>query len=397
MQSAIDTAIVGAGPYGLSISAHLGQLGEKYRTFGTPMRSWIREMPNGMHLKSDGFASNIYDPCCEFTLKHFCGINELPYDDFGHPISLNTFVEYGLAFQKRFVPAVENKSVVELRRSGEYFQLTLDDGDSFAVRRVVLAVGLTYFRHIPPTLLSIPESLRSHSADYGQLDSLRGRTVFVIGGGASAIDIAGLLGNLGGQVHLFAREAKLHIHTKGHFPRGAIQRLRQPMSGIGPGWRSLFYCTAPNLFHYLPEKVRLHQAQRYPAPAGGWFMAKSMEKVHLHLGYRLISADASSDGKSLIVTFVGPSASIERFECEHVIAATGYSVDLSRIPFLCTELRSQIRATNGVPILSTDLESSVRGLFFVGPASAYSIGPIARFAAGARYAAKAFQGTSLRS
>ena len=58
----IETAIVGAGPYGLSIAAHFRSRGIPFRIFGRPMDSWLAHMPKGMMLKSDGFASNIYDP-----------------------------------------------------------------------------------------------------------------------------------------------------------------------------------------------------------------------------------------------------------------------------------------------------------------------------------------------
>jgi FAD-dependent urate hydroxylase len=53
-----DLAIIGAGPYGLSIASHLAQTGLSFRIFGSPMKSWSGHMPRGMHLKSEGFASN---------------------------------------------------------------------------------------------------------------------------------------------------------------------------------------------------------------------------------------------------------------------------------------------------------------------------------------------------
>ena len=55
-------AIVGAGPYGLSIAAHLRSYGVPFRIFGTPLDSWRRHMPVGMMLKSYGFASNLSAP-----------------------------------------------------------------------------------------------------------------------------------------------------------------------------------------------------------------------------------------------------------------------------------------------------------------------------------------------
>ena len=57
----LEVAIIGAGPYGLSIAAHLRHLGVDFRVFGKPMETWRKHMPKGMLLKSDGFASNSVD------------------------------------------------------------------------------------------------------------------------------------------------------------------------------------------------------------------------------------------------------------------------------------------------------------------------------------------------
>jgi cation diffusion facilitator CzcD-associated flavoprotein CzcO len=57
-----EVAIVGAGPYGLSLAAHLRSAGADFRVIGHPMEAWRNHMPEGMLLKSDGFASNLYDP-----------------------------------------------------------------------------------------------------------------------------------------------------------------------------------------------------------------------------------------------------------------------------------------------------------------------------------------------
>ena len=52
MGSFVDVAIIGAGPYGLSVAAHLNALGVDYRIFGKPMQLWRDHMPPGMRLKS---------------------------------------------------------------------------------------------------------------------------------------------------------------------------------------------------------------------------------------------------------------------------------------------------------------------------------------------------------
>ena len=133
-------AIIGAGPYGLSIAAHLKARRVDFRILGSPMEFWLKHMPAGMHLKSEGFASSLYDPGSTFTLEAYCKERGLPYAHIGTPVPLETFIAYGLEFQQRFVPEVENEWVTSLQRSSAGFRITLRSGEVFGARRVVVAV-----------------------------------------------------------------------------------------------------------------------------------------------------------------------------------------------------------------------------------------------------------------
>ena len=55
------TAIIGAGPYGLSVAAHLKARGVPALIFGKPMEFW-QNMPPEMHLKSSWSALSMSDP-----------------------------------------------------------------------------------------------------------------------------------------------------------------------------------------------------------------------------------------------------------------------------------------------------------------------------------------------
>ncbi len=70
--SIADAAVIGAGPYGLSIAAYLRRRHLNVRVFGRPMETWREHMPKGMHLKSEGFASQLFDPDGKLTLANFC-------------------------------------------------------------------------------------------------------------------------------------------------------------------------------------------------------------------------------------------------------------------------------------------------------------------------------------
>src|SRR6202140_3547084 len=159
-----DVAIVGAGPYGLSIAAHLKARGVDFRIFGNPMHTWLTHMPKGMHLKSEGFASSLYDPNSTFTLEVYCKEKGIPYSTVGLPVPLEGFSAYGLEFQKRFVPELENKLVTSLRRSTDGFQIGLEDGQKISARRVVMAIGLTHYSYTPPNLAALPEQFLTHSS-----------------------------------------------------------------------------------------------------------------------------------------------------------------------------------------------------------------------------------------
>src|SRR3954447_21733501 len=103
MSYSSDVVVIGAGPYGLSLAAYLRAKGVEHRIFGDPMQFWLGQMPRGMLLKSDGFASTLYDPKAEFSLGHYCKEHKIEYADLGVPVRVEDFCEYGLAFQRRFV------------------------------------------------------------------------------------------------------------------------------------------------------------------------------------------------------------------------------------------------------------------------------------------------------
>ena len=382
-------AIIGAGPYGLSLAAHFRNRGIPFRIFGRPMDSWLAHMPKGMMLKSDGFASNIYDPESKFTLKQFCAERGIEYADMGLPVKLGTFSDYGLAFRDRMVPELENKTVVSIDRSGDGFVLRLDNGEEFKVERVVLAIGITHFEHVPEDLAKLPDGCVSHSYRHYDLTPFKGRSVVVLGAGSSAIDMAGLLRDADADVTLVARATSLKFHTKPERGkrRSFWQRLRHPDSGLGPGMRSRFFSEWAGWFYYLPESLRVHLVRTTLGPSAGWFVRdKVMGRVPLVLGHTLESAEFKN-GK-VVLHLRGLDGSKKEILTDHVIAATGYKVKMDRLTFLNPEIRSKVKCVAGYPELSTSFESSVPGLYFVGLAAASSFGPVMRFAYGAGFAAQ---------
>jgi Pyridine nucleotide-disulphide oxidoreductase len=388
LQNMLDIAIVGAGPYGLSLAAHLKQRPHSFRIFGNPMDSWLSHMPRGMMLKSDGFASDIPDPNREYTLKRFCAERNIEYADTGIPVRLDTFASYGVAFTERMVPELENRLVVSLDTARGGFLLGLDSGETLTARRVVIATGITHFAYMPPELSTLPRDFVSHSFHHHDLTSFKGRNVVVVGGGASALDLAGLLRDVDADVQLMARRSALKFHSgPAVAPIPFWKRIRHPRSGLGPGLRSCFFAEAPAAFYYLPERLRLHLVRTTLGPSGGWFIRdKVMGRVPLLLGHTLLDAQLKGGKPRLRVRTT--SGSELEIVTEHIIAATGYRVDLTRLPFLSARVRSKIKSINGSPVLSNSFESAVPGLFFAGMAAANNFGPVMRFAFGAGFTAR---------
>ncbi|MDP9225851.1 MAG: hypothetical protein M3P18_18825, partial [Actinomycetota bacterium] len=142
-------AIIGAGPYGLALAAHLRQREIPFRIFGRPMESWLRYMPEGMYLKSEGFASNIADPLGQCTLEAFCRLSGRAYGPYGEPVSIEAFAEYGLWFQRTVVPQVEEADVRSVRAQEGCYEIVLSTGEMMRARRVVVAAGHAPYRYVP--------------------------------------------------------------------------------------------------------------------------------------------------------------------------------------------------------------------------------------------------------
>jgi thioredoxin reductase len=242
---------------------------------------------------------------------------------------------------------------------------------------------LSDFRRVPAELAGLPPDVFSHSAEHHDLSGFKGRDVSVIGGGSSALDVVASLRAAGAHARLVARRPAL----KWNMPVEARRWPRwYPTSGLGDGWRNAFFEHAPMVFSYLPQETRMHIVGRWLGPAGGWPARRAVEQGPVLLGQALRGAEyrdgrvrlrlSGRDGRDTVVT------------TDHVIAATGYKVDLRRLGFLGEDLRVNLSMADHTPVLSPNFESSVPDLYFVGLAAANTFGPVMRFLLGARYTAR---------
>ena len=154
----------------------------------------------------------------------------------------------------------------------------------------MVATGIQHFRHIPEQLQSLPPEFVSHSYDHHDLSPLVGRRVAVLGGGASAIDLAGLLKNKGCDVQIVCRREKL-LFADPPRDRSLWQRARRPRSGLGPGLKSRLCTDAPLLFHFMPKSFRTEVVRRHLGPHAGWPMKEMVVgRMPVLSGQELVAA-----------------------------------------------------------------------------------------------------------
>lgn len=396
----VDVVIIGAGPYGLSVASHLARRGIDYRLFGTPMHTWRHHMPEGMWLRSEGFASNLSDPDDAFSLARFCADRGYDVGGWGVPVPLDVYCEYGEWFVQQTDVPVEDTHVLQLSRAGNGFLLDLANGDSVVANQVVVAVGLTHFRYVPAALGDLPSELCAHSSSVRggigtsgvageqlQPATFAGRDVVVIGAGQSALENAALMHEHGAHVQIVARAGSVTWNPLPHpLDRPAWQRLRRPVGGLCTGMRCWAAEHGPLAFHALPDRTRLHLATSTFGPSGAWWLRDRIEgKVPIH--FRHEPRSARVEGSQVVLEFAVDGERRE-IRTEQVISATGYRVDLGRIPFLDAGLRASLRSQGTFPALTRHFEASVPNLYFVGAAAAASFGPVARFVLGARFTAR---------
>jgi hypothetical protein len=387
-------AVIGAGPYGLSTAAHLEHRGIPSRVFGEPMAGWRHHMPAGMYLKSTASASSLSAPAPGYTLADFCKSAGLTLPSDLQPLPIDLFVKYGLWFQERLAPAVERKRVCRVAPVESGFRLTLESGEELQADTVVVASGLANLAHVPAELRGLvpagpsPDGPLSHSSQHRDFSRFAGKEVAVIGAGQSALESAALLHEAGAVVRVLVRGASV---LYGRPPReesgGRLGSVVKPRSPLGPGWSHFVVSRAPRLIRCLPAPGRLHLVRSVLGPSGAWWLRERVAGRLQVLTGQLVRA-AELTGERVTLTLEDRGGRRDGLTVDHVLAATGYRVDLRSFDFLAEDLYARLEQVGGWPRLTSSFESSVRGLFFTGLPAAGTFGPLLRFVCGTAFAAR---------
>jgi FAD-dependent urate hydroxylase len=376
-----DVCVIGAGPYGLTATAHLRAAGADVITFGDVMSFW-RTMPAGMLLRSSREAISLADPSQDLSLDDFERTQSVPLTT---PVARADFVRYGEWFQRHAVPSVDPRRVEFIERDDEGFLICLSDGEVVQTKRVIVATGLASFTHRLPVFRDLPLDLVSHSLDPRDCSQFQNRKVMIVGSGQSALEAAAMLNSAGASVELVARNDQIHWLAQSPEPaneRGLLEHLLYPPGAIGPPGIN-WVVKLPWLYRSLPPSLRQPIFRRAVRPAGSDWIRDRFHGVVETFGRSVVTATTTGDRVRVAL-----SDGTDRV-VDHVVQGTGFAIDVQRFSFLSDQIVKSLRTIGGQPRLGAGFQSSVPGLHFLGAASDLSYGPLMRAIAGTGYAARA--------
>jgi thioredoxin reductase len=348
------------------------------------MNTWRNHMPLGLFLKSEPYGSAISAPARGYDIAAYARLHGFDdYTDRVGPLPLDRFLGYADWFTGQLVPGIRDLTVTNVVPAGDGFKVEFADEVPAFVRQVIVATGVLPYAHVPDELAGLPSGLMTHSAVHDRLDRFGGRRVAVIGAGQSALQTAALLHEAGADVQVIARRQQIVWEQRIADELRLLDYVKKPPTKLCEGWGCVFY-DSPDAFRLLPPSVRADKALSALGPKGAWWLRDRVEGVlEVLTGHRLRSAEPHGSGVRLRLEGPGRSS----VTADHVIAGTGFRIDLSRLSFLPEEVRAALVTRAGCPVVNRAGESSVPGLYFAGAPTMLSLGPGVRFISGTHHTA----------
>jgi pyruvate/2-oxoglutarate dehydrogenase complex dihydrolipoamide dehydrogenase (E3) component len=240
---------------------------------------------------------------------------------------------------------------------------------------VVIAIGFEYYRNIPPGIVSnLSSKYYGHSCDVVTFDFLRDKRCLILGGRQAAFEWAALSFEHGCKevVMVFDHDLPLFERSDWSWIDPLIKNLLE-----NAGW-----------FSSLSIEEREHIQND--------FWKEGRLKLEPWLGDRLAGKNLKVYPNDAIDKIEEKQSwlnvhtqSGEEFAVDYLILATGYKIDLGKIPFLRDgNLAGRINTQKEFPELNAKFESNIPGLYFTSFASMASFGPFCGFIKGAPLSAK---------
>jgi cation diffusion facilitator CzcD-associated flavoprotein CzcO len=372
-----ELLIIGAGPFGLAMAAYATHLNIDHVVIGKPMDFWQSNMPKGMYLRS---ACDWHlDPIDVHTLDRYVQTKQLRPTDV-EPLSLDFYLSYAQWFQEQKAIEAIPSMVRRLDRTNGTnggFSAMLDDGDTITAENALIAVGFRYFKEVPEEFTRLlPAGRFSHTCDCVDFTPLQGKRALIIGGRQSAFEWAALMHEHGAAaVHLSHRHASPEFKVSDW---SWVNPLLEAMV-VNPRWfRNLSPEGKDTVNQRLWAEGRL-KVEPWLGPR-----INNVDTIRVWPQTQVVACRELSHGE-LAVRF----DSGVRLTVDHIILATGYKVNINRIPFLeAGNILPQLETRNGFPVLDAQFQTNLPGLFFTSAPAGQDFGPFFGFTVAVRASAK---------
>ena len=241
------------------------------------------------------------------------------------------WADYLAWFQQATNTNVRSRTrLIEIEPQGDLLRLHLDVNGTRRVettRKLVLANGYAGAGgpNVPEFIRALPSTVWTHTAAPLPLDRFKGKVVGVIGAGSSAFDAAAVALEAGAsEVHLFSRRA--YIDYQGQLPRPAGSPPPTPAAPADRG-----HANVSELSYELPDVVRwrnflLGDRRVASVPLDSLQRAVAFPAFRIHVNTSLADVAMAANGQ------VSGRAGRTPMRFDHLIAATGYRIDLSGQP-----------------------------------------------------------------
>jgi FAD-dependent urate hydroxylase len=217
--------------------------------------------------------------------------------------------------------------LVDIEPQGDLLRLHLESEGVQRVettRKLVLASGYAGAGgpNVPGFIRALPSNVWTHTTGQIPFEAFKGQVIGVVGAGSSAFDAAAVALESGAaEVHIFSRRA--YIDYQAPATPGA-----PPPAPVDRG-----YVGSLELHYNLPDVVRwrnflLGDRRVASVPLDSLERAVAFKNFHIHLDTSLADVALASNGK------VTAKAGRKTIRFDHLVAATGYRIDLAAQPEL---------------------------------------------------------------
>lgn len=362
-----DLLIIGAGPFGLAVAAQAQSLGIDHIVVGKPMGFWKDNMPPEMLLRSSCEWS--LDPTGAYSIHGFLESQGKQCSDV-EPLSRNFYLDYVRWFQRGKGIESQDLRITAIGREGGDLLASASNGSRVRARNVVVAVGFENFAHVPGELAAMfPGDRMQHTCHLVDFAPLEGRKVVIIGGRQSAFEWAAMIREAGADsVDLVYRHDTPLFETS---EWGWVGDIVDEMPA-DPGWfRRLSAEEKAQLNRRFWEQGRLRlEPWLYPRI--------DQENIRLHPNSNVIGAKVDSQRLNVELD------SGTHLAADNIVFATGYRVDMRRVPFLNDPMLAALEVEEGYAPLDVGFQSRVPGLYFTSLAATRDFGSFLAFTVSAR-------------